>query len=162
MSDYLPDNLDSIEDALVRKQAVTLERASKLQPLQALFVNHLFECNMDIGVAAHRTGIKVPTARKWVEGAGPTSDLIGLRLGELAKQSKITVETIVQGLHAEATRMPKDVEDKTVSMAARVSAWSHLAKYKGMYDKGSKVGAQNILVNIDVSGDASISGGGNE
>jgi len=158
MPDYLPDNLDSIEDKLARKKAVATERSSKLQPLQAIFVNHLFECNMDMSTAAQRTGVKMPTARKWVEEAGPTSDLIGSRLEELAEQSKVTVEVIVQGLYDEATRMPEHDEDKTVSMSARVSAWSHLAKYKGMFDKGNKAGAQNVLVNIDVSGDATISG----
>ncbi|MCK5602752.1 hypothetical protein KAR91_12805 [Candidatus Pacearchaeota archaeon] len=158
--DYLPDNFnETIDDKLARKKAVTLERASKLQPLQAIFVNHLFECNMDIAIAAQRTGVKTLKARSWVETAGPTSDLIGSRLEELAKQSKVTVDVIVQGLFAEANRMPEHDEDKTVSMAARVSAWSHLAKYKGMFDKGNKGGTQNGLVNIDVTGDAAISGG---
>lgn len=152
---YLPDNyLEPIENTLARKQAVTDERRSKLSPMQALFVNHFFEANLDITEAAKRTGVKVETARGWIEAeTGPVSELIGQRLQQMAERSMVTVDTIVQGLYEEATRMPQDLEDKTVSHAARVSAWSHLAKFKGMFDKGSGKTAAKITVNIDTGSD---------
>lgn len=162
--DYLPDNfLEPIENGLARKQEVAAARKSVLSPLQAIFVNHFFEANMDISVAAQRTGVKVPTARDWVEQDGAVADLIGSRLQEMAERSKVNVDTIVQGLYEEATRLPAHDEDKTVSHAARVSAWSHLAKYKGMFDKGNKGNNARVNVNIDIGGDvASISGGETE
>lgn len=161
--DYLPDNYrEPLENRLERRKAVDLERKSKLSPLQAIFVNHFFESNMDLSTSAGRTGIKIDTARAWVEQPGPVSDLIGSRLQEMAETSKVTVDTIIQGLFDEATRLPAHDEDKTVSHAARVSAWSHLAKYKGMFDKGASNKGTKVSVNIDIGGDAHISGGGDE
>lgn len=158
--DYLPDNyLEPLENSLERRNAVTQERSSKLSPLQAIFINHFFESNMDLATSASRTGVKVDTCRKWVEEPGPVSDLIGSRLQDMAETSKVTVDTIIQGLYEEATRLPSHDEDKTVSHAARVSAWSHLAKYKGMFDKGASNKGTKVNVHIDVGGDANISGG---
>lgn len=154
---YLPDNyLEPIENQLERAKAVSEARRGVLQPIQAIFVNHLFEANMDISTAASRTGVTVKTARNWVEQEGPVSELIGSRLEELAKSSKVTVEAIVERLWEEGTRMPIDSEDKTVSHAARVSALSHLAKFKGMFDKGSGTKKNRVSVNINVAGDAQI------
>lgn len=158
--EYIPDQfLQPIENQLERANAVIEARKAKLTPLQGLFVNHFFECNMDISVAAQRTGVKVARAREWVEQeGGPVAELIGLRLAEMAETSKVTVDAIVAALWAEGTRMPVHDEDKTVSHAARVSALSHLAKFKGMFDKGNKGGGKHVSVNIDIGGDATISG----
>lgn len=159
--EYIPDQfLAPVEDQIERSKQAIAERKAKLTPLQGLFVNHFFECNMDVSLAASRTGVKVSTARGWVETEGtPVSELIGSRLAEMAEQSKVTVATIVQALWDEANRMPVDTDDKTVSHAARVAALAHLAKYKGMFDKGAGRTDRKISVNINVGGDAEISGG---
>lgn len=160
---YLPDSdLLPIDDAVARKQMVAAERKSKLTPIQSIFVNHFFECNMDVGMAASRSGVKLPTARDWIEQAGPVSDLIGSRLAEMAQSSKVTVEAIVDRLWDEGTRMPVDSEDKTVSHAARVAALSHLAKFKGMFDKGARNGSTRVSVNINIDGDVNEINGGDE
>lgn len=156
---YIPDIYQSpLDDRLERKQALDRERKNKLSPQQAIFVNHLLEVNMDIALAAQRTGIKVEKAAQWVEFEGPVSDLIESRLKELESKSKITVDTITLALWEEATRMPVDTDDKTVTHSARVSALSHLARYKGMFDKAMTSQPQKVTVNIDISGNATISG----
>lgn len=158
--DYLPECFgDPLEQRLERKQEIAELRKNTLSPIQAIFVNHFFESNCDISVSAARCGIKVGQARKWIEEPGPVFDLVAARLQEMAEQSKVTVAAIVDGLYNEANRMPVDTDDKTVSHAARVAAWSHLAKYKGMFDKGGKSSGKKIVVNIDIDGDANISGG---
>lgn len=158
--DYLPDVFrDPLETRLERKAEVDNLRRNSLTPMQAIFVNHFFEANCDIGQAASRTGIKVKKAREWIEQPGPVFDLVSHRLQELAEQSKVTVAAIVDRLWEEGTRMPVDTEDRTVSHAARVAALSHLAKYKGMFDKGGNKGNKKIMVNINIDGDAKIDGG---
>lgn len=154
---YIPETYakaGTIEHSLERKKELDRERRGKLTPQQAIFVNHFFECNCDVGQAAHRTGIKVRDANKWVEEEGPVSELIGSRLEEMAENSKVTVAAIVEKLWEEGTRMPVDTEDKTVSHAARVSALSHLAKHKGMFDKGNSGNKKQVVVNIDIGGNA--------
>lgn len=157
--DYIPDNfLAPVENQLAAIENARIERANKLSPIQSIFVNHLLECNMDVSAAAGRTGVKVKVAREWVEHEGPVSQLIEMRLAEIATRTNVTVDKIVQALWDEANRMPVDTEDKTASHAARVSALSHLAKYKGMFDKGGKANKANVKVNINVGGNATISG----
>lgn len=156
---YLPEQYNvPIDNALERKKSVTEARNNTLQPLMIVFLNHLFECNMDIATAAMRTGIKTSKAREWVEKDGPVADKIIERLNEMSLAAKVTVEKVIEGLYEEATRLPAHDKDITVTHAARVSAWSILAKYKGMLDKGAGNRKQNVSVNINIEGDATIKG----
>lgn len=151
--EYIPDEFcQPIDEQISRSTALAAERRNKLTPMQGLFVNHFFESNMDVSAAAKRTGITVGEAQKWIETEGPVSWLIADRLDQLSKSSQVTVEKIVEALWEEGTRMPIDSEDKTVSHAARVSALSHLAKFKGMFDKGNKGQGAKVTVNIDLGG----------
>lgn len=161
--EYLPPQYGEILDnGLERKKQIDAERKNKLTPQQAIFVNHLLEANMDVSIAAQRTGVEMKKAREWVEMEGPVSDKIVARLIELEQKSKVTVDTITAQLWEEATRMPVDTDDKTVSHAARVSALSHLARYKGMFDKAMTNQPQKVVVNIDIGGDATVTGGTDE
>lgn len=120
-----------------------------------MFVNHLFECNMDVPTAAERTGIKRSVAADWVEHEGPVSDYLAQRLSEMSERVNLTVEDVVAALWAEANRMPQHDEDKTVSHSARVAALGHLAKYKGMFDK-TPVSQAAVKVHINIEGNANL------
>lgn len=162
--DYVPRVLQGTpEEMLERKKEVMAERRSKLTPQQSIFINHYFEVNCDIRVAAERTGVKVAKAREWIESEGPVSDKIAERLQEMESKSKVTVADIEEALWTEATRLPQSTKDITVTHAARVSALNNLAKYKGMFDKGNASKGKQVVVNIDIGGNVeSISGGEEE
>lgn len=159
---YIPEQFNlTPEEAVARANEIRAERKNKLSPIQGLFVNHFFEANMDLSLAASRAGVSVKQAKDWIDDeTGPVSELIARKLEEISKRTNVTVDSIVEALWNEANRMPVDSEDKTVSHAARVSALSHLAKFKGMFEKGAKNNGVKVTLNIDTGrGQAIIHGG---
>lgn len=152
MSEEVIGNPQAIQAALDRNREIDQERKEILSAQQVMFVNHLFECNMDVGLASERAAVPIKLAKKWVEFEGPVATYISKRLNEVSAAVNLKVEDIVEGLLKEATREPRGPNDKTVSHAARVSAWSHLAKYKGMMDKGSSNSGRRVAVNINIGG----------
>lgn len=150
---FTEDELDAGHRGLIKKQENAMVKEQQLSAQQIMFVNHLFEANMDVGIAAERAAVTVKTAKDWVEYEGPVANYIADRLNEMSEATNLQVEDIVKGLLKEAQREPSGPKDKTVSHAARVSAWSHLAKYKGMMDKGSSNSRRKVSVNINIGGD---------
>ncbi len=150
---FTEKELTPLDQAAVRKRELEAQRAEALSPQQIMFVNHLFESNMDVTIASERAAVKLSRAKEWVEKDGPVANYIANRLNEMSAAVNLKVEDIVGGLLEEAKRQPSGPKDKTVSHAARVSAWSHLAKYKGMMDKGSSGSSRRVSVNINIGGD---------
>ena len=151
---YTPSELIPLDLMLERKAEMTEQRQNKLSLSQMMFVNHLFETNMDVEMAAQRAAVSVKKAREWIDRDGVVSEYIATRLNEVSAAVNLTVEEVVTGLLKEAKREPS----KLSSASSRVAAWAHLAKYKGMMDKGNTGNKRVVKVNINIGGDATITG----
>jgi phage terminase small subunit len=66
---------------------------------------------------------------------------VATRSEKVTEKADVTTEDIVSGLKKEAER-----EDEGSSHAARVSAWSHLGKYRGMFTDRSEVSGRIEVV----------------
>jgi phage terminase small subunit len=94
--------------------------------------------------AAIRAGYSEHTAR--AIGAENLTKLaiaeaVAERSAKVTEKADITTEEIVAGLKREAER-----EEEGSSHAARVSAWGHLGKYRGMFTDRSEVSGRIEVV----------------
>lgn len=110
----------------------------KLTPKQQRFVEE-YLIDLNASQAAIRAGYSEKTAGavghenlKKPEIQDSLKDAIEKR----SEESGLTVEKIWKGLLSEATR-----DGEGSSHSARVSAWAHLAKYKGMFIDKQEVDA---------------------
>jgi len=142
-----------LEIAIEHRAKLAAEMNNRLSPLQVAFVNHFFLKQMNIGDAADATGIPMRQAHDWLEEGHPVSEYIARRLEKMTDQVDVTMEEIIMGLKAEATRMPDGKDDKTVSHAARVGAWDKLARIKGGYNAGGGKNKSKVTVNINLAPD---------
>ena len=148
-----PEEQRPLDVALARQREIRAERQEILNPLQLGFINHYFDVQFDLPLAAQRAGIPLKQARAWIETEGhPVAEHIGRRLEAICKQTDISMEHLIELLYAEATRMPDGKEDFTVSHAARISALDKLVKIRGGYEKTGGGGAK-VSVNIQINSD---------
>ena len=81
-----PEETRPLDAALARQREIRAERQEILNPLQLAFINHYFDCQLDLPLAAQRAGIPPKQARAWIETEGhPVAEHIGRRLAEVAK-----------------------------------------------------------------------------
>lgn len=116
----------------------------KLTPKQQRFVEEYL-----IDLNATQAAIRAGYSKKTAEVQGPrllgnvrVQEAVKKAIDERSEESGVTVERIWKGLLTEAER-----QGDGSSHSARVSAWAHLAKYKGMFvDKQEIEGGIEIRV----------------
>lgn len=91
--------------------------------------------------AAGRAGYSDPNYGRQLITHPNVAPEIAARMKALSEKADVTTEEIVAGLKKEATR-----EDDDASHAARVSAWAHLGKYRGMFTDRHEVDARLEVV----------------
>lgn len=114
-----------------------------LTPKQQRFVEE-YLIDMNATQAAIRAGYSEKTARAIGSENLTKPDIaaaVAAAQAETSERIQVTVDDIVGGLKREAENYDDDA-----SHAARVSAWAHLGKWRGMFAERSEINARLEIV----------------